>query len=260
MFAGEGRRILLHPLPLYNNSVGAHDILGNGRDGAELLRDESVRAVIIAGTPMTRLGEDENLIPNCEFIVLSELFPTAASEYADVIFPAASFAEVDGTFTNNDGFVQRVRKAIEPLHQSKPDWLIAAQLANAIGGDTSFETSPSAIFREIGEHLPAYSGLRYPHLKDETNPVQVKHEIVAQRDLSNEFAILRKAVEAMDDTANKEQLTPGVGHELFKPGTLIEKTPQIHLLVAGNPKPENILVSPLYQISIDENLKREAAA
>jgi len=260
MFAGEGRRVLLHPLPLYNNSVGAYDILGDGRDGAELLRDESVRAVIIAGTPMTRLGEDENLIPNCEFIVLSELFPTAASEYADVIFPAASFAEVDGTFTNNDGFVQRVRKAIEPLHQSKPDWLIAAQLANAIGGDTSFETSPSAIFREIGEYVPAYSGLRYPHLKDETKPVQVKHEIVAQRDLSNEFAILRKAVEAMDDMANKEQLTPGVGHELFKPGPLIEKTPQIHLLVAGNPKPENILVSPLYQISIDEKLKREAAA
>jgi hypothetical protein len=70
-FPGEGRRVLLHPLPLYNNSVGAHDMLGDGRDGAELLRDESVRAAIIAGTPMTRLGEDENLIPNCEFIVLS---------------------------------------------------------------------------------------------------------------------------------------------------------------------------------------------
>jgi hypothetical protein len=144
------------------------------------------------------------------------------------------------------------------VHQSKPDWLIAAQLANAIGADTAFETSPSAIFREIGERVPAYSELRYPHLKDESNPVQVKHEAVAQRDLSNEYATLRKAVEAMDETANKEQLTPGVGHELFKPGTLIEKTPQIHLLAAGNPKPENILVSPLYQISIDENLKQEA--
>jgi NADH-quinone oxidoreductase subunit G len=259
-FAGEGRRVLLHPLPLYNNSVGAHDMLGDGRDAAQLLRDESVRAVILAGTPMTRLGEDENLIPNCEFIVLSELFQTAASEYADVILPAASFAEVDGTFTNNDGFVQRVRKAIEPVHQSKPDWLIAAQLANALAVDTSFEASPSAIFREIGERLPAYSGLRYPHLKDESNPVQVKHEAVAQRDLANEFETLRNAVQAMEETANKEQLTPGVGHELFKPGTLIEKTPQIHLLNAGNPKPENILVSPLYQISIDEGLKREATA
>jgi len=71
---------------------------------------------------------------------------------------------------------------------------------------------------------------------------------------------LRDAVDAMDETAHKEQLTPGVGHELFKPGTLIEKTPQIHLLVAGNPKPENILISPLYQISIDKDLKREVAA
>ena len=153
-----------------------------------------------------------------------------------------------------------MRKAIEPLHQSKPDWLIAAQLANAIGADTSFATSPSAIFREIGEQVPGYSGLRYPLLKDESKPVQVKHATVSQRDLSNEFATLREAVEGMDETANKEQLTPGVGHELFKPGTLIEKTPQIHLLAAGNPKPENILVSPLYQISIDEGLKREAAA
>jgi predicted molibdopterin-dependent oxidoreductase YjgC len=178
----------------------------------------------------------------------------------DVVLPAASFAEVDGTFTNNDGFVQRVRKAIQPVHQSKPDWLIAAQLAVAIGTDTSFETSPSAIFREIGERVPAYSGLRYPLLKDESTPVQVKHAVVAQRDLSNEFATLRQAVEAMDETAPKEQLTPGMGHELFKPGTLIEKTPQIHLLVAGNPKPDNILVSPLYQISIDENLRREAVA
>jgi predicted molibdopterin-dependent oxidoreductase YjgC len=257
-FAGEGRRVLLHPLPLYNNSLGAHDILGDGRDGAELLRDESVRAVIIAGTPMTELGGDENLIPNCEFIVLSELFPTAASEYADVIFPAASFAEVDGTFTNNDGFVQRVRKAIEPVHQARADWLIATQLAAELGADIAPEMSASAIFREIGERVPPYSGLRYPHLKDESHPVQVKHATFAQRDLSSELAQLREAVVEFDETANKEQLTPGVGHELFKPGTLMEKTPQIHLLAAGNPKPDNILVSPLYQISIDEDLKREA--
>jgi anaerobic selenocysteine-containing dehydrogenase len=263
MFAGEGRRVLLHPLPLYNNSVGAHDMLRRGKDARALLHDENIRALILAGRPLLPGGDASEPTPNADFVVLWELFLSEVSEFdrqVDVVLPAASFAEVDGTFTNNDGFVQRVRKAIEPLHQSKPDWLIAAQLANAIGNDSSFETSPSTIFREIGEQVPAYSGLRYPHLKDETNPVQVKHEIVAQRDLSNEFAILRKAVEAMDETANKEQLTPGVGHELFKPGPLIEKTPQIHLLVAGNPKPENILVSPLYQISIDEKLRREAAA
>jgi hypothetical protein len=84
--------------------------------------------------------------------------------------------------------------------------------------------------------------------------VQVKHEIVAQRDLSNEFAILRKAVEAMDDTANKEQLTPGVGHELFKPGPFDRKgRHRLHLLVAGNPKPENILVSPCIKFRLTKN-------
>jgi predicted molibdopterin-dependent oxidoreductase YjgC len=208
-------------------------------------------------------GASNEPLPNREFTVLWELFISSVSEFhrqADVILPAASFAEVDGTFTNNDGFVQRVRKAIEPVHQSRPDWLIAAQIARELGADIAPEMAASAIFREIGERIPAYSGLRYPLLKDESNPVQVKHELASPRDLSTEFTTLRKAVEAMDGTANKEQLTPGVGHELFKPGTLMEKTPQIHLLAAGNPKPDNILISPLYQISIDESLKREAAA
>ncbi len=108
--------------------------------------------------------------------------------------------------------------------------------------------------------MPAYSGLRYPLLKDESAPVQVKHQLAAQRDLSKEVATIRKEVDAMDENANKEQLTPGVGHELFKPSVLMGKTPQIGLLASGNPKPENILISPLYQISIDENLKREAVA
>jgi NADH-quinone oxidoreductase subunit G len=262
-FAGEGRRILLHPLPLYNNSVGAQDILGEGaRDAAALLRDESVRAMILAGAPLLPNvgGSSDRVIPNREFNVLWELFLTAASEYADVVFPAASFAEVDGTFTNNDGFVQRVRKAIEPLHQSKPDWLIAAQFAKELGMDFGCEMSASAVFREIGERVPSYSGLRYPLLKDESKPVQVKHAIAAQRDLSNDFSTIRTAVEAMDETANKEQLTPEVGHELFKLGTLTEKVPQFHLLAVGNPKPENLLVSPLYQITVDEKLGKPAVA
>src|SRR5262249_30469754 len=128
--AGEARRVLLHPLPLYNNSVGAQDMLRDGKDAAELLHDESVRALILAGKPLQpNVGGDANgLVPNAEFVVLWELFLSAVSELdrqVDVVLPAASFAEVDGTFTNNDGFVQRVRKAIEPVHQSKPDWLIA---------------------------------------------------------------------------------------------------------------------------------------
>lgn len=262
LFAGEGRRVLLHPLPLYNNSVGAHDMLNDGRDGAELIRDESVHAMILAGAPLLPNvgGSSDGVIPNREFNVLWELFLTAVSEYADVVFPAASFAEVDGTFTNNDGFVQRVRRSVEPLHQSKPDWLIATQMAKELGVDFGFAISASAVFREIGERIPAYSGLRYPLLKDESKPVQVKYAMAPSRDLSKDFATIRAAVEALDETATKEELTPEVGHELFKLGTLMGKTPQLNLLAAGNPKPENILISPLYQISVDESLRREVAA
>ena len=179
--------------------------------------------------------------------------------FADVVFPAASFAEIDGTFTNNDGFVQRVRKSIEPVHQSKPDWLIVSQLAKELGVDFGFEMSASAVFREIADQTPAYANLRYPLLKDESQPVQVKHAIASKRDLANQIAGIRSAVEQFSDDGLKPGETPKVGHELFKLGTLTDKVPQFHLLAAGNPKPESLAISPLYQITIDEGLKREPA-
>jgi NADH-quinone oxidoreductase subunit G len=257
----EGRRVLLHPLPLFSNSVGAHDMSSDtAKDVDEVLSEAgtSIRAMIAAGNPLlSQLGAGPGDLPNLDFLVLWDLFLTAVSEYADVVLPAASFAEVDGTYTNNDGFVQRVRKSIEPVHQSKPDWIIASQLAKAFGHDFGYEMSASAVFREIGEKLPAYSGLRYPLLKDETRPVQVKHATAGTRDLSAELNSIRSRVEAMDESVEKEQLTPGVGHELFKLGMLTEKVPQFHLLAAGNPKPETFRISPLYQITIDDELKRE---
>ena len=147
-----------------------------------------------------------------------------------------------------------------PVNQSKQDWVITAQLSKELGVDFGFQMSASAVFKEIGERVPAYAGLRYPLLKDETNPVQVKHQTVEQRDLSKESQNIEARVEKMSDTANKFTETPPVGHELFKPGALTEKLPQIQLLASGNPKPPDLLVSPLYQITVDASLKREAVA
>ena len=110
-----------------------------------------------------------------DFLVVQELFETDTTAFADVVLPAASFAEVDGTFTNNDGLVQRVRQSIPPVHQAKPDWMITAALAAELGKDFGFEMSASAVFREIADRVPAYAGLRYPVLKDESNPVQAKY-------------------------------------------------------------------------------------
>ena len=263
LLAGEGRRVLLHPLPLFNNSVGAHDMgmMNGALTTTQMIESagEKIRALCVAGSflPEHLSGRDEAL-SKLDFLVVQELFETETTAFADVVLPAASFAEIDGTFTNNDGFLQRVRQSISPAHESKPDWMIVDALARELGVDFGFQMSASAVFREIAERIPAYADLRYPLLKDESKPVQVKHAIGVQRDLASELRILRQAVEEMDEAAIKIETTPSVGHELFKIGTLTDKVPQFHLLAAGNPKPETLRISPLYQITVGENLRHEA--
>jgi NADH-quinone oxidoreductase subunit G len=261
-FASDTRRALLHPLPLYNNSIGAHDMgmMDSTIDARGVLNKAGVtiRALYLAGNFLPQqLHGFEAALEKLDFLVVQELFETEAAKVADVVFPAASFAEADGTFTNNDGLVQRLRQSIPPLHQSKPDWMITAQLARELGVDFGFEMSASTVFREIGEKVSAYSGLRYPLLKDETRPVQAKHE-VGEKDVTSALSILRQEVESLTGQGEKIAVTPDVGHELFKIGMLTDKVPQFHLLASGNPRPPTFLISPLYQITVDANLRSEA--
>jgi hypothetical protein len=90
--------------------------------------------------------------------------------------------------------------------------------------------------------VPAYTGLRYPDLKDESRPVQVKHEIKSP---AASLDGLRKQVDSMTAGGEKNRVTPKVGHKLHRLTTMTSKTPQFHLLAHGNPKPENLLVAPL---------------
>ena len=254
VFAADSRRVLFHPLPLFNNSIGAHDMrmMNGAMTSSEMLEasGEAIRAIYVAGSFLPQhLEGREDALAKLDFLVVQELFETETTRHADVVLPASSYAEQDGTFTNNDGLVQRVRQSIPPVHQSRPDWIITAQLAKELGLDFGFEMSPSAVFREIGEQVPAYAGLRYPLLKDETNPIQAKYR-VGQTDVSEELGAVRNAVEALDDTGEKIYGTPKVGHELFRIGNLTDKVPQFHLLASGNPRPETTAISPLYQITV----------
>jgi anaerobic selenocysteine-containing dehydrogenase len=262
----EGRRFLFHPLPLFNNSVGCHDLglMSGALNPLEILdaAGHEVRAMYVAGSFLPAHMEGRaDALARLDFLAVQELFLTETALAADVIFPAASFAEVDGTFTNSGGLVQRVRQSISPVHQSKPDWAITSQLASAMGRDLGFQMSSSNIFNEIARTVPAYEGLRYPLLKDETKPVQVKHAQHASGDNQASFiGALREAVAALEESAEMINETPPVGHYLFKLGVLTSKVPQFHLLAAGNPEPESVLISPLYQITLDPALRREAAA
>ncbi len=249
-FAVEGRRVLLHPLAKHNNSVGAFDMTAGRKSLDEVIKNS--KALLIGGSlsePPASAGG--------QFVVVQELFLTATTDHADVVFPAASFAEVDGTFTNNAGNVQRVRKAIEPLNQSKPDWMITALIAREMGVEIIKDWSASAIFREIADSHSAYEGLRYPALKDESNPVQVKHAITERAK-----ADVKALIEAVDKMTpgEKNNVTPRVGHKLHRLTTMTSKTNQFHLLAAGNPKPENLLVSPLAQFNLDGTAREDAVA
>ncbi|HEV3469433.1 MAG TPA: hypothetical protein VG148_08955, partial [Pyrinomonadaceae bacterium] len=113
---------------------------------------------------------------------------------------------------------------------------------------------------DIARGVPAYQGLRYPQLKDESKPVQVKHQLATGGDVSGALGGLRSAVTELPSEGEKLKGTPPVGHELFRVGTLTGKVPQFHLLAAGNPEPENVLISPLYQITVAPGLRRGAAA
>jgi formate dehydrogenase alpha subunit len=107
----------------------------------------------------------ERALKKVEFLVVQDIFLTETAKLADVILPSASFAEEEGTFTNTERRIQRVRKVIEPVGNSRPDWLIVSQLANKMGAvNFSFRT-PNEVMEEIAAVTPSYGGIAYERLE-----------------------------------------------------------------------------------------------
>jgi predicted molibdopterin-dependent oxidoreductase YjgC len=233
--------------------VGANDMMPARKTIEDVARNAN--ALLIGGSL-----QDASILEGRDFVVVQEMFETDTTAYADVVLPASSFVEVDGTYTNNAGNVQRVRKAIDNLHQSKPDWMITTLIARELGADFGYDFSTSMIFKGIADSVRAYTGLRYPALKDESRPVQAKHEIKANSGLSTYVARLRESVATLADDPGKNTERPKIGHKLHRVTVMTGKTEQFHLLAHGNPKPENLLVSPLVQFDLDGTPREEGMA
>nr|BAL58703.1 formate dehydrogenase, alpha subunit [Candidatus Acetothermum autotrophicum] len=107
----------------------------------------------------------ERALRSLELLIVQDIFMTKTAELAHVVLPAASFAEKDGTFVNSERRVQRVRKAIEPMGQSKPDWVILCELSQRLGYTMSYR-SPEEIFEEIRTLVPIYAGMTYKRLEE----------------------------------------------------------------------------------------------
>ncbi len=93
-----------------------------------------------------------------EFVVCQDLFLTESGKLADVVLPAASFAEQNGTFTNQEGRVQTVRKAIEPIHGARPDWEILSEIAALMGYPLEYQDG-AEITSEISRIWPGWKEL-----------------------------------------------------------------------------------------------------
>ncbi len=97
------------------------------------------------------------------FLVVQDIFPTETALIADVILPAAVFAEKNGTYTNTERRIQKLRKAIDPPGEAKPDWVIVSMLAERMGHSFGFK-STAEIMDEIASLTPSYGGIDYNRL------------------------------------------------------------------------------------------------
>lgn len=142
------------------------------------IRDGRVKAMYITGeNPLLSepdLHHAERAFRGLEFLVVQDIFLHETAQIADVVLPATSFAEKDGTFTNSERRVQRVRKVVEPVGESRPDWEIICDLARRMSGNMGLEVQeqfafahPSEIWREMAALTPLMGGISYERLDDE---------------------------------------------------------------------------------------------
>ena len=137
--------------------------------------DRQVKAMWIIGENVAMSDPDSqhviDALRHLDFLVVSELFMTETAQLADVVLPAASFAEKDGTFTNTERRVQRVRKAVKSPGEARADWEIVSDVARRILRNTEHATrqwdyrNAEEIFNEIASLTPSYTGISYDRIE-----------------------------------------------------------------------------------------------
>ena len=108
--------------------------------------------------------ELEKGLNNVDFIVMQDAFLNETARFADVILPAAVFAEKEGTFTNSERRIQRVRKAVEPPGEALPDWEILVMLANKMGANWSYK-DPAEVYADMVKDVPQFAGISHEKLE-----------------------------------------------------------------------------------------------
>ncbi len=133
-------------------------------DMMDKLIDGSMKGLFIVGE--NSLMSDPNThhvakaLDAAEFLVVEDIFLTETAQMADVVLPAACWAEKEGTFTNTERKVQRVRKAVEPPGEAKPDWVILSEIGKRLGLSMDY-SSAEQVFAEMASLTPSYGGISH---------------------------------------------------------------------------------------------------
>jgi formate dehydrogenase major subunit len=122
---------------------------------------------IMGENPMVSDPDTEHIresLESLDCLIVQDIFPTETTELADVVLPVACFAEKDGTFTNTERRIQRVRKAVNAPGEAKADWQIFVELMKRLGMDAPYE-KPDDVMREIAKATHLYGGITYDRIE-----------------------------------------------------------------------------------------------
>jgi formate dehydrogenase alpha subunit len=147
----------------------------------EAAQEGKIKALYIVGAdPMLDMANTQQVhqaLKRLEFLVVQDIFLSQTARLAELVLPAASFAEKDGTFTNNERRAQLVRRAIDPMSDSRPDWQIACQIAQKMGARGFDFEQPAQIMDEIARLVPAYGGISHQRLEHEAELLHTETSI-----------------------------------------------------------------------------------
>jgi len=185
-------------------------------------RAGNLKAMLIIGENPARSlpasAKVADALGKLDLLVVQELFLTETARLADVVLPACSYAEKTGTFTNSEGFVQKVRPGLEPVGDSRPDWEILSALSVMMGYPLEYGDAKE-ILKEIRAVIPGYRVLGAT-----PEPAQVDAKAVEQyvaggfaKDLAARYAT------AESPKANGHRWTLTIGQTLFHSGAMSTK-------------------------------------
>ncbi|MGC8705002.1 MAG: formate dehydrogenase subunit alpha [Athalassotoga sp.] len=218
----------------------------NGLTSVEMfdaILDGRIKALFVMGENPVMSHPDEShvrkALQKLEFMVDMDIFPNDTTKYAHVILAASSGFEKDGTFTNTERRVQRVRRVLNPVGNSKPDWMILRDLMNRLGYSASYN-SPREIMEEISRVSPIYAGISYDRIdrkgiqwpcrsaEDEGTPILHQNSFSTENGLGKFISVEYKEPPEIPDEEYPFYLSTGRILYQYHTGTMTRRVKEIN--------------------------------